>query len=223
MKLSPSARMKQLVKDRPVIIIILIVSLLNLTSSYGKEIPTAPQMSKNLPTSFEKWQRSKRVKQRVVKGRNYSHSKVESIDKRQSLDFEVTGLHPKGCRTALRKLSQYESFSQYISFVTVSRYNPVTKQVYFLLEAAILPIKMGLSLKLPRITQVGRYPYIFDRGFLKGLTGNIDVSEHRRRCFFHVTAKWEGPHSGFPNIVFELFSTTLADIGMSKLFRISSH
>jgi hypothetical protein len=205
-----------------------ILLLLACHSSYGTSpkqlvvaiIPTASDQS---PTTFEQWKRPKKIKQQVMSGRNYSYSEVESEGKKQSLDFEVTGLHPKECRTALRKLSRYENFSQYISFVTVSRYNPVGKQVFFLLEAAILPIKMGLSLKLPRINKVGRYPYIFDRGFLKGLTGNINVSEYRKRCFFHVTAKWEGPHSGFPDMVFELFSSTLADIGMSKLFRISSH
>ena len=81
---------------------------------------------------------------------------------------------------------------------------------------------MRLTFKLPRITKVGSYEFVFDQGFLKDLKGTIYVVNYKNRCLFFTKAQWTGPSTGFPDIIFEFFSQTLAKISMEKLFRISS-
>jgi hypothetical protein len=104
----------------------------------------------------------------------------------------------------------------------MSEYNDQKKQIELLLDHALLPFPMGLKFIIPRIKKPGRYPFKFERGFLKGLTGFIWVENKKGRCLFAAQSTWRGPHTKIPNLVFDLFSTTLARAAMVKLFRISS-
>lgn len=167
----------------------------------------------NLPYSVK-------VKNKIVnENRIFVISKVESFDKKQSLNFEITGLHPKSCSWALVKLSQYEQYSNFLDFVKSSEFKD--NRINFLLDSSIMPYPMRLNFVLPRITEPGVYPFKFDKGFLKGLFGKIHVSNHENRCLFHSTAVWVGPETKIPDKIFELFSHTLARISMETLFRIS--
>lgn len=172
----------------------------------------------------------KNLKEKIFDGMIFSESKVKSATiqekgksvEKQELHFSIAGLHPKSCAYALKKLSLYENFSEFLDFVKKSEYDEFTGEIDFLISHTLLPYDMRLVFKLPRITKPGTYPFSFERGILLNLKGNIHVIEYKNRCLFYTKADWEGPHSGFPNLVFEFFSQALAKISMERLFRISS-
>lgn len=179
----------------------------------------------DLLVGFDQLPLSKKIKKMIEKEYVYVHSVVDDkeIQKKsiQSLAFIVSGLHTKTCRFALRKLSLYENYSQYMNFISKSSYNQKTKRVRFHLSSSVLPKDMILDFKLDRIKKIGRYNFSFDRGFLKGLKGEIHITEHQKRCLFFTRANWSGPDTGYPNIVFEFFTSTLGKLVMENLFRIS--
>ncbi|MBT3584999.1 MAG: hypothetical protein HN509_08835 [Halobacteriovoraceae bacterium] len=174
------------------------------------------------PLPMEKLKFTKTIKKIIKKGQVYAESKVTTPKPgRQKLAFRMAGLHPKSCRFAWRKLALYENYSEYLGFVQQSSYQD--GRVNFLLVSSILPIKMRLAFKLPRIKGVGLYNFSFDRGFLKGLLGEIHITQANKgaQCFFYLRADWLGADSGHSNILFEFFSEALAKLGMENLFRIS--
>lgn len=151
----------------------------------------------------------------------YCKSTVETKDKTQSLDYFIAGLHKKSCRVALTKLSQYERFQEFLDFVEKSQYNESNKRITLFLGHILMPFDMILDFEIPRITRPGVYPFSFDRGFLKGLTGEISVSVYNNRCLFSTQARWKGPKSRIPDRVFGFFSQALGKNAMETLFRIS--
>lgn len=168
----------------------------------------------------------KNVKEKILDGDVFSESKVESNGKNQSLKFSIAGLHPKSCDYAMKKLSLYESYHEFLDFVKESKYNQETRELNFLLSHVLLPYDMRLIFNLDRIKGQGAYPFRFDMGILKDLTGNIQLADQilkgQKRCLFYTTANWSGPHTGFPNFIFESFSQALASYSMERLFRLSS-
>ena len=174
--------------------------------------------------TLEKLPYKKNIKEKILAGEIFSESTVTSFNsnKEQKLAFSIAGLHPKSCTYALKTLSLYEEYSQFLSFVKSSSYSDSNNEIDFLLAHAFLPYQMRLIFKLPRITKVGTYPYSFEIGILKNLTGNIYVSDRGKQCLFYTTANWSGPHTGFNNTIFEFFSRALAKLSMESLFRISS-
>lgn len=175
---------------------------------------------------FEKIPLKKSVRASVVNGEIFSESKVKSFEesgiKKQSLDFYILGYHKKNCHYAMKTLSNYEDYHKYVSFIKESNYDEIKQEINFRLSHMLLPYDMMLIFKLPRITDVGTYPFSFDLGFLNGLHGNINVLNYKNRCIFYTTATWKGPDSGLNNYVFEVFSQALSKISMETLFRISS-
>jgi len=142
--------------------------------------------------------------------------------KTQSLDYLVSGLHPKSCRFALRKLSLYENYNNYLSFIKSSSYDESRHQIHFLIDHTLLPIKMTLEFSIGRITKTGDYPFSFDKGMLKGLTGVVRIRKVNNRCLFVTTAQWTGPDTGFADLILEIAASTISKIGLERLFRISS-
>lgn len=165
------------------------------------------------------------INKKISSGEIYGESIVTSFSvnekKMQELHFKISGLHPKDCRFALRKLSRYEKYKDYIGFVKMSTYDDRKERVYFVISSALLPFNMALTFKVPRIVAPGVYPFSFDQGFLSGLTGEIHVAKEGNRCLFYTSADWRGPDSKIPNGVFEFFSRALAEKSMSILFQIS--
>lgn len=172
----------------------------------------------------------KNVKEKISEGVIFSESKVDSNtlggQKNQSLKFSIAGLHPKNCSYAMKKLSLYENYYQFLDFVKESRYNESTREINFLLSHVLMPYDMRLIFKLERIKAPGVYPFSFDMGILKDLTGNIHVINHtdkgQSRCLFYTDASWKGPHTKIPDFILEGFSQALAKYSMERLFRLSS-
>lgn len=167
------------------------------------------------------------VRSKILRGEIYRKTEVDTQKDppnmaQQKLNFIISGLHPNSCAVALQKLSQYEEYSKYIDFIRLSRYNKKSGRIYLYLEASILPFNMALDFKIPRITKTGTYPFEFDKGFLHGLKGEIQVIDGpNNRCLFFSNARWQGADSGIPDLIFELFTNTLAEKSMEVLFRIS--
>lgn len=192
--------------------------------------PVFSTENKEKPTTIEELPITENIKNKIKNGEVYVHSKVKNFDRKvgketkefQSLDFAIAGLHTRDCRFALRKLSRYESFSKFLGVIKKSDYDEKKEEIYLLISSPILPKDMVMQFKIPRIKKPGIYTFMFDRGFLKGLTGTIHVSEYKKRCHFYTKADWEGPDTKFPNMVFELFTRTLGQISMERLFKISS-
>ena len=59
--------------------------------------------------------------ERALRGNVQSVSKVESFEenslKMQQLNFKMVGIHPNRCKIALRKISLYEEYSDFIGFI----------------------------------------------------------------------------------------------------------
>lgn len=164
---------------------------------------------------------------KIAKGQIFSKSEVDdfkSLDGKnfQKLDFSLAGIHKLSCLIAFRKLSLYEEYKKHLASVKESKYDDKTNFIYIHLSSALLPKDMILNFKIPRIRDVGIYPFFFDTGILKNLQGEIHVSQHGSRCLVFLKASWRGPHTGIPNIVFEIFSTTIGRNSMKGLFRFSS-
>ncbi len=175
-----------------------------------------------LPTFVQGAQPNATMWSKLKEGHILAYSTVESKNERQSLDYKIYGLHPKSCSFALTKISRYERYSEFIDFVKKSRYDEKSQMVFFEFSSILLPFDMLLSFKLPRIDRPGTYQFSFDKGFLRGLVGSIDVRQENEQCFFHGSAKWNGPDSAIPDTVFELFSKNLGKAAMERIFRFSS-
>ena len=131
----------------------------------------------------------------------------------------IAGLHPNSCRKALRKLSRYEKFHEYLDLVKLSGYADETKEIYLYLDSSLLPFPMSLNFQIERISKPGNYHFSFKKGFLKGLKGNIYVFKHKGRCAFYSTTFWVGKKSKIPNTIFEIFTETVGEITMKALFK----
>ena len=167
------------------------------------------------------------IKKSIESGNVYSNSQVfsftESDEKRQSLDFIIAGLHPKSCQFALKKLSLYEKYKDFLSIIKESDYDESTKQISFVFSHGLLPVSMGLIFNLPRIRKEGIFSFYFDRGFLAGLKGQIHVINNQGKCLFYTRARWEGPHTGYSDTLFSFFSGAFTKLAMENLIRISSN
>ena len=172
----------------------------------------------------------KKLKEKIWAGEIFSESKVKSLvlvtdqktEEIQELKFSIAGFHQKSCDYALKKLSLYENYSDFIDFVKLSQYDEEKQEINFLLSHILLPYDMRLIFKLPRITKEGVYPFSFDQGILKDLKGTIYVEKINNRCLFYTKAQWSGAHTKIPNTIFEFFSQTLAKMTMERLFRLSN-
>ncbi len=162
------------------------------------------------------------LKKKLFKNHTILNSDVDTLkDSKQEFHFKMAALHPKSCQIALRKLSRYETFHQYIDFIENSSYDEKNKKVYFRLTSVLLPFNMVLQFKFDRISTPGLYPFEFNHGFLKGLQGNVHISQKKNRCLFYVKADWKGPDSHIPDLVFEFFTKALSKILVEKMFSIS--
>ncbi len=168
----------------------------------------------------------------LLKGHFVINSQVDSLEdgKFQRLDFLALGLHSKNCQEAMVKLSRYEIYPHYLDFIKEVNYNQETEFLSFTIDHTLLPFRMGIEFNVPRIKGVGIFNFKFDKGFLKNLTGSIELSENDNyklvpkeapTCLFKITSKWQGPHTKIPKTIFELFSTTLTRMALEKMFRIS--
>ena len=159
------------------------------------------------------------ILKKLLKQEMVVESTVSKVDKKQVLEFYALGLHQKKCSRVLPKMSLYENYHKWLPFVTSSTYDETTKRVDFILDSSVLPMKMNLNFKIPRIKKPGVYLFHFDKGFLSGLQGKIHVVAVKKKCLIQTTADWKGKDSGIPNLAFEFFTEVLTKTGMGIVFR----
>jgi hypothetical protein len=158
----------------------------------------------------------------LLKGEVISTGKVDSpTDKEQQMMLFVSGIHPRNCTRAMRKLSLYENYHQYMDFVKTSKYDEKTQKFTFTIDHTLLPFPMIVSFKIPRITKDGVYPFTFEEGFLKGLQGRVIVKGVGKFCLLGLKTDWRGPESRIPNMVFSVFVQTVGKLGLEHLIRVS--
>lgn len=158
----------------------------------------------------------------LLKGEVISVGSVDSpATKQQQMMLFVSGIHPRNCTRAMRKLSLYENYSQYMDFIKKSAYNDKTQRLSFTIDHALLPFPMVVGFKIQRITKAGIYPFTFEDGFLKGLQGRVIVSEVGKFCLMGLKTDWRGPDSGIPDVVFGTFVQTVGKLGLEHLIRVS--
>jgi len=178
-------------------------------------------------TQLSKLPYSSSLNKKIINGKILTNSKVKTIEgkkekKFQSLDIWTVGLHKKSCKYAMRKLSLYENYQDFLSYVDASSYDEKKEVIFLGLSAPVIPVKFDVFLNIPRIKGEGSYPFSFNHGFLKGLKGKINVSSFGQRCFIETTAHWYGPHTGYASFIFKTFLDTVLDLTIKKLFRIST-
>lgn len=158
----------------------------------------------------------------LLKGDVVSVGFVRSpTNKEQQMMLFISGIHPRNCTRAMRKLSLYENYSSYMDFIKSSQYNDQTQKFSFNVDHPLLPFPMIVGFKIPRITKEGHYPFTFEDGFLKDLKGTVIVKEVGKFCLLGLKADWRGPESKIPNIVFGTFVETVGKIGLEHLMRVS--
>jgi len=178
-------------------------------------------------TKINKLPYSDTMNKKIKNGKILTSSKVKTIEGEkeknfQSLEIWSAGLHKKSCTYAMRKLSLYENYQDFLSYVDASSYDEKKEIIFLGLSAPIISVKFDLFLNIPRIKKEGSYDFSFNQGFLKGLKGKINISTFKERCLIETTAHWYGPHTGYSSFIFQTFLDTILDLTVKKLFRIST-
>jgi len=165
------------------------------------------------------------IRKKINNGNIYTSSNVSDhfLNKIhfQKFQFQSYAMHSKSCNIALSKISQYENYKSYIGYIKRSSYSKKINQLYLRIDHLLLPRPFVLVFKIDRMIEPGIYKFLFQEGILVGLKGKIDITEYKNKCYFSIKANWEGKHSGFPNTMFEMFTSTLAKLGINKIFKIS--
>ena len=158
----------------------------------------------------------------LLQGEVISTGKVHSpSDKEQQLNLFVSGIHPRNCTRAMRKLSLYENYHQYIDFIKTSQYDDHHEKFFFTIDHTLLPFPMMVKFKIPRITKEGTYPFVFEDGFLKDLKGTVIVKDLGKFCLLGLRTDWRGPETKIPSLVFGSFVQTVGKLGLEHLIRVS--
>jgi hypothetical protein len=167
----------------------------------------------------------------LLEGRVIVNSVVEDMkvgDKsQQKMVVHVAGIHGKTCAESAAIMSQYENYKTYITFVKESDYRD--GKVYLTLKADPIPVQFALDLKIERIKEPGTYPYLMGLGIFQGMTGEVHFYEYddektqKKKCFYYANAFWQGKDTGYPNLIMETFTATIAKKGLERLFIMSGH
>jgi hypothetical protein len=204
---------------------ILLISLIYFNPICWSKLPNT-LLSQDGFAVLERISGNKRILKRVKNGEVISVAKVSDKKNKkieiQTLAVYGAGYHSKSCQFALRKLSLYENYKDYIGIIKKSTYNDDNQRIKLLLESNLLPFSMRMNFKIARIKTVGRYPFTFDNGFLKELKGDIHVYQKDKRCLLLITANYEGPSTTINNTVLEFFSKAVIELSLRNLIRIST-
>jgi hypothetical protein len=158
----------------------------------------------------------------LLKGDVISVGLVDSpAPSQQQMMLFISGIHPRNCTRAMRKLSLYEDYHHFMDFIKESKYEESSQNFSFVINHALMPFPMIVRFKIPRIKGPGTYPFTFEDGFLKDLKGIIIVKEIGKFCSLSLKADWLGPKSKIPDIVFATFIQTVGRIGLEHLIRVS--
>lgn len=155
----------------------------------------------------------------LYQGEILSQVKVQTQAEQQELQLWVAGIHPQNCQKALRKISHYEGYPEFLSFMKTSQYQEATQRWKLKIDHLLMPFPMYLDFKMPRVKEIGSYPFTFEKGFLAGLLGEVKAEAVKQRCMLTLKSHWKGAKTQIPDIVFSTFVQTLAELGLNHLIR----
>lgn len=172
------------------------------------------------------WKITKRTNNYIENGEIIVDANVKDVEKNQNqsgkqqeFTMHVAAMHPKACGRILRKLSMFEKFETWVSFIKSSVYDEGHKLWTIKADHALLPYPMLVHIIVDRPKTAKRYPFTFPTGMFAGLKGHFIIKEHKNKCVFYATSYWSGKHTGIPNFVIDLFSETLTKLGGEIIFR----
>lgn len=167
----------------------------------------------------------------LLESRVIVNSVVENVEakpeQQQKMVVTVAGIHGRTCAESAVILSQYEKFKDFIAFVKSSDYRD--GKVYLTIKADPIPVQFALDLKIERIKEPGIYPFLMGLGIFQGMTGTVQFYEYqdeksqKKKCFYFADAYWQGKDTGYPNLIMETFTATIAKKGLERLFIMSGH
>ncbi|MAZ47926.1 MAG: hypothetical protein CME65_05145 [Halobacteriovoraceae bacterium] len=196
-----------------------LIGFLLVLSFYSASLYAIPKDLKQYLKS--RWKLSYTEEKYLDQGKILTDANVTDQQGLQSFDMQATAWHQKKCRKVIRKLSQFELYPEWISFIKKLRYNDQTKLMTMHADHPLLPFPMIVNIVVERPKKPGHYKFRFPTGIFKGLTGYFDIAQYNNRCHLYVESHWTGKKSKIPNLVIELFSETLARIGGEILMRQS--
>jgi len=164
------------------------------------------------------WKMTQRSIQYLKKGEILVDSNVSSDQKKQVFHMKVAAVHPKKCSKVLRKLSLFESYKDWISFIKSSNYNKRQRLLTIKANHTLLPYPMVVHVIVKRPKSPGIYPFYFPTGIFAGLKGEMVIKDTANKCTFFSKSYWSGKKK-LPDFAVELFSETLTQIAGSTLFR----
>lgn len=199
----------------------LIIYFLFLPLSYGKTHLSSSQKIILKEKINKDWTLSENQWESLTNGDVVADAEASTSHHLQKMSYKVAGIHSRVCRVALRKISQYESYSSFMSFVKKSHYDENKKMIELLLDHSLMPYSMILRFQIPRIQNVGRYPYQFNEGIFVGLAGEIIVEDIQGRCLLMMKGSWQGAPTNISSGILEIFTQTVIQLGLENLIRIS--
>lgn len=202
------------------ILLLSLVSFFYLNAFAGQKLLTRDDQKALYPLLVSNWKKAKSWIDDLTESRSVSYIKVRTLKgQKQSLELKVSGVNPKSCAISLAKISRYQDYQNYLSFIEKSFYKEKSQKAFFLISHSLLPYKMSLSLRIPRIKKPGHYPFEFISGIFPYLKGKIFVARLNNKCFFFIDAHWEGSKTGINSTLLEVFLQTISEIGMNRLMR----
>lgn len=165
------------------------------------------------------WNPSFTESEYLNEGKILAIADVTSNKKIQTFHMRAMALHQKKCTKVIRKLSQLENYSDWISFIKKSTYQEDVRLFTINAEHSLLPFPMIVHILVDRPTKIGKYNFKFPTGMFTGLTGHFEIKEFNGRCLFYGKSFWEGPKTKIPDMIIELFSETLTKMGGEILMR----
>jgi hypothetical protein len=208
---------------RSLFLMVLLIFLTNQTSWGQGRIQLPKEYSQHISQKLKPFSSpSEGELEDLLKGEVISTGKVFSpTDTEQHLFLFVSGIHPRSCVKAMRKLSLYENYHRYMDFIKTSQYDDKSQRFSFTIDHALLPFAMAVRFKIPRIAKEGLYPFTFEDGFLKDLKATVIVQNLGQHCLMGLKADWRGPNTKIPNIIFGSFVQTVGKLGLEHLIRVS--
>lgn len=167
------------------------------------------------------WKLNSAQKTALIEGEVLSDATVNSDDINQHFFLHGMAMHKKGCRKVLRKLSVFENYKEWISFIERSDYVEKNNLLTLKADHLLLPYPMIVFIIVDRPTKPGIYPFLFPIGLFKNLSGFFEVKEINGRCIVYTESKWSGPKTKIPNLAIEVFSEALSIKGAEILMRKS--
>lgn len=165
------------------------------------------------------WKVTKRTIEYIENGEIIVDAQVESMMPNQSFKMNVAAMHPKSCHRILKKLSIFENYEKWISFIKSSKYNDKRRLWTIRADHALLPYPMIVHILVDRPTKTGTYEFTFPTGMFTGLKGHFIIKKHKNKCAFFAKSNWVGKDTKIADFIIELFSETLTKIGGEIIFR----